>query len=236
VAVLPAWLCGLVGLASWLQYYPLSEPAHRFWAISPSLGAFAYYTLRLARGRVAPVTIGLGMLALPLFGQDIIRTRQALTYRYVEFPDIPVLRGMRIPADQAGAWSVALSAITGYTRTHRDATMVIYGHDAIYATLVPDLRNPSPFYAYWQLAPLPPGLFEARRAFIAERKPLLLFEDQIDRAEGREIHLGNPADPSSYAAQRRAILSAFAYRELARFASESGDYTLYEPDTVAPGG
>ena len=54
-----ALACGFLSLASWMQYYPMADPRHFFWALVPMIGPFAYFLLLTARGRILPVAIAL---------------------------------------------------------------------------------------------------------------------------------------------------------------------------------
>ncbi len=40
-----ALACGFLSLASWMQYYPLADARHCFWALVPMIGPFAYFLL-----------------------------------------------------------------------------------------------------------------------------------------------------------------------------------------------
>jgi hypothetical protein len=138
--------CGLLGLASWMQYFPVSEARHFFWALMPMIGSFVYFLLLVTRGRVVPVTIAMLVLAMPLW---VDRASQAVQVARLPFRTIPgdsVLAGMAVPPDEAPRWSALLGAIRGKLEERPDVPMLSEGDDALFGTLVRNHRNPTPFY------------------------------------------------------------------------------------------
>ena len=86
-----------------MQYYPMAEPRHFFWALMPMIGPFAYFLLLTARGRILPVAIALVILAVPLC---VTRANQAVQLAQRRFWTIPggsVLAGMAVPEAEAPA-------------------------------------------------------------------------------------------------------------------------------------
>jgi len=225
LALLPGFVCGLVSLASWMQYYPVYDHRHVFWAVAPGIGAFLFYVLRLARGRVLPLTIALGTLLVPLAVYKVELGRKNLAAGYVRFDESPVLRGMSIPVEEQDQWASVLAALARYNREHPDTTMVIYGIKAMYATLVPNLTNAHPYYIYFQSHPLPPGLFARREEFIRKFKPLVLAEDWRVTVNGREVSRGDSIHEDGFEYQKNNMIRNFGYRELVKI-GETGDVIL----------
>jgi hypothetical protein len=223
--LLPGFVCGLVALASWMQYYPLFDHRHVFWAVSPGIGVFLFYVLRMLRGRVLPLSIALGTLLVPLAVEKVNLARKNLTAEYVHFDDWPVLRGMSIPVEEKDQWASVLEALRQYTHEHPDATMVIYGTKAIYATLVPNLTNADPYYIYFQNHTIPPGLFAHREAFIRKVHPLIFTEDSRAKIGGREVSMNDAVHESGYVYQKNNMIENFGYTELVKIGS-TGDALL----------
>jgi hypothetical protein len=199
------FLSGLVALGSYLQYYPVYDARHIFWAAAPGMGVFVFYVCRMARGQRLLVAIALGTLLAPLAVTKFQLARAKLCTPYVQLADCPILRNMKIPAEEAEKWIGTWHAIQGYTRQHPNTAIVVYGIRALYATLVPNLTNAHPFYIYFMQHPAPPGLFERRDAFIREFKPLVVAENDGIRPYREEM---------SYQYQRANVIDKFGYREL----------------------
>jgi hypothetical protein len=213
-ALLPGFVCGLVALASWMQYYPVFDPRHVFWAVSPGIGAFLFYVLRLVRGRVLPLSIALGTLLVPLAVYKVDLARKNLASGYVRFDQSPVLRGMYIPIEERDKWASVLAALERYNREHPDTAMVIYGIKAIYATLVPNLTNAHPFYIYFQDHTIPPGLFARREEFIRKFKPLVFAEDWRLTMDGRDLTKPDSVHEYGFEYQKNNMIKNFGYRKL----------------------
>jgi hypothetical protein len=107
----------------------------------------------------------------------------------------------------------------------------VYGGDCVFAALSPDLRNATPFFLYWSNREPPPGFFEARDRFIAENRPLLVFEGDkmLDIGGGRKVKLGDPADPKNPAVQMERIIKKFGYKPVMTFPGEMNQCVLLEP-------
>jgi hypothetical protein len=230
-SLLPGFLCGLVSLASWSQYYAVCCPAHTYWALSPAFGAFLFYLLGVARGQSLPVALGVLLAAAPLAVRDVGMAREKLGMQFVEV-DHPVLRGMLVPERDGSTWFAVVAALEEYTRAHPDASIVIYGEKAIYGVLVPDLRNATPFFWYYQHLRVPPDTFQKRLEFIARRKPLILFEEPAF-PEPEDFEFEAPDNPRLYANQMREVLAKLPYKKMVEF--EWKDYrpsrcVIYMPD------
>jgi hypothetical protein len=202
--VVIGFLSGLVALGSYMQFYPIYEPRHIFWAVSPGMGVFLFYVLRMARGRRVLVALALGTLLVPLGVAKFQLAHTKLAAEYVQIDDCPVLRGMSISPPVADLWRTAWHAIEGYCREHPDTAIVVYGVRPLFATFVPNLTNAHPFYIYASNYPVPPDLFPRREAFIRRFKPLVVTE-----GEGIE-----PLRPEmGYNYQKRNMINRFGYRE-----------------------
>jgi hypothetical protein len=215
-AWLPGCACGLVALASWTQYFPVPTPDHMFWALAPGCGAFVFALRTLARGRALAVVLGVVIVLAPRLIREAGSAWETWALPYARVGGSPVLCGMLVPQEDASQWAAVLGALGDYTAAHPDATLVIYGEKAIYAALVPDLRNAAPFFVYLEHCPVPADLFARRRAFIRDRKPLLLFEEYTLPGI-RDTVPEAPNDPKLYANQRAAVLAEFRYVTLVGF-------------------
>jgi hypothetical protein len=148
-----ALACAFLSLASWMQYYPIADPRHFFWALMPMIGTFTYFLFLTARGRILPVTVALLILAVPLC---VTRTRQAVVVaqsRFWTIPDGSVLAGMAVPEADAQTWSDLLEAVRKQLEESPNVPLLSEGPDALWGCLVRNLRNATPFYINWDHIP-----------------------------------------------------------------------------------
>jgi hypothetical protein len=171
------YIAGLVALASWTQYYPITTGSHCFWGVAPSIGIFTAFVLRLARGRVLAVTLTLSALAMPLILQQSATAIGKLRQPLVTIRNNPVLSGMKLSADANTRWTPLLAALDRYLAEHPQTAILAYGDQTIFAALAPDLRNPSKFWLYDRFYPVPQPeeVLARRREFIREHRPLAVF-------------------------------------------------------------
>ncbi len=168
----------LVCLASWLQMYPVDDLWHVFWALSPALGIVIETAWIWSRGRMAAVALALVLLLHPYGIAMVTAGWKRLSTPYVRLTVPPVLAGMRLPPDAAASWTRLGETIGDYVATHPRAAMLVEGRDALYATLVPNLENPTPFYVVWDGF----GDFSAARArFVLTKRPLVFRQQQPPR-------------------------------------------------------
>ena len=199
--ILWGYVAGLVALASLSQYFPLPENVHGWWALAPGIGVFAFWMLRLTGNRALVVTLALSVLVLPLVLQRTSQAVGTLVVPRVTLWSPPVLAGMRLLPKDAAAMYPILTALDGFIAKHPRRALLIDGTDAtIYATLVPDLSNPSNIWFYDRHLPVPqPDEVQARRdEFIRDHRPLLVV-DWIDPAPPRQ------ATPSELEAHQRYL-------------------------------
>ena len=128
-----ALACAFLSLASWMQYYPIADPRHCFWALMPMIGTFTYFLLLAVRRRILPVTVALLILAVPLC---VTRTRQAVVVAQSRFWTIPegsVLAGMAVPEADAQTWSDLLEAVRKQLEESPNVPLLSEGPDALWA-------------------------------------------------------------------------------------------------------
>jgi hypothetical protein len=161
----------LICLSAWMQVYPRLDPGHVFWAISPAIGFVVYASWEASGRRTLMTALGFLLLSCTLAPIAFRSATAKLDRRYVTLSAPPVLRGMRVPPEDADDWERLAEAITGYTQTHPQVAIVIEGYDALYAAFAPNLENPGPFFVTW------PGLVSdggrQRAQFIAGKRPLI---------------------------------------------------------------
>jgi hypothetical protein len=200
----------LLCLAAWIQVYPKFEPEHVYWAIAPSIGFLTYATWE-ASGRRTMLTALLFLLVGSAVAPVAFRSATTkLERRYVTLGAPLVLRGMRVPPEEAAYWDQLALVIAEYARTHPQVAILVEGPDALYATFAPNLENPGPFFVKW------PGLVSDRgrqRAHFIRRKRPLIFRQAL----GLEaLHFGPPGTQKEIASSLVASeMSALRYAPLA---------------------
>lgn len=141
--------CGLVCLASWLQYYPLNDTRHRFWAIAPGIGLFAFFLLRSAGGRTTAVAAAVVLFALPMWAARVVQVVDAARQPFSRLGGDSPVAGMYVRSADAPRWNALLDAVDRQLAVRGDVPMLSMGPDALFGTLVRDLRNPFPFFIVW---------------------------------------------------------------------------------------
>lgn len=175
----------LVGLASWLQYFPVPDARHVFWAMTPAVGVVVLAAWE-ASGRRTVLTMGvLVALLLPTAIRRVGEAREKLSAPWAAIEGVPRLAGMRAAPKEASEWARLGGALAGQLGRRPDVPMLVDGRDALYATLVDALDNPGPFYVEWQL----PGmdLLPQRSAFLDRRHPLVFLQWPPQQALAREL-------------------------------------------------
>lgn len=234
--ILSGYLAGLVALASWTQYAPYGDNVHGWWALTPGIGVFAFFVLRLAPRRPLAITLALGALMMPTVLQRSVLAVERLLQPRITLQSPPAFSGLRLQPQEAAALTPFLAVLDDYIAKHPKTAMLIDGGPAaIYLPLVPDLSNASNIWFYDRSFPIPrPEEVEARRReFIRDRKPLLAyyFEDAPSRfehptryeLEEQQKHIGVNRDRR---ANMEEILRNDHYVELAQARVAEGQASL----------
>jgi hypothetical protein len=163
-----------VCLASWLQYYPLRDPGHVTWGLSPAIGLGIFVAWRVAGRRALAVAVVCGLVSVPRLMNAIVLARTEFAVPRVSLGGGTVLDGMRVPEAAAPEWRRLIDGIALYERERGRTAMLLEGRDALFPALTSDLSNPGPFYVSWDI----PGVAddESRVRFIAARRPLIFVQ------------------------------------------------------------
>jgi hypothetical protein len=176
--------CGLVGVTGIVQYYPLNDPRHLFWGVAlvvgPAVGAVAL----VGRRWLAGIFVVGCLVSLVPSAVDISETH--LSVPRFNAPSVLVsLQGMQISTAEWEVWGRVLDDLGALTRRHPNTPVLVYGPDALPATLAGDLSNPDPYFVEWGpytfdvpfgSASIPvPWNLGARDRFIRARRPIVWF-------------------------------------------------------------
>lgn len=144
-------LLAFVGLASWVQYYPMNDIHHIYWAATPffPLLVWTFYTHpQKARHTV----IALGVLCI-LFIPDIYNrarmVRHKLKGEYIKIQSPAILRGMLVRKTNFDEIQKQYTTIRRFTTVHPDGMVVSTGPDVLYTTFATNTKNCHPFTSNW---------------------------------------------------------------------------------------
>ena len=191
-----AWLALVV--SSWAQFYPMNDPRHVYWAITPGIGLFVYWIHRwLGNQRRWTWTL----VSVWLLGNLVWLGPGAylkLTRDYAE-SDFPAVKGLKLLPHQAKALEPLFSAIRTVEKISGTRPIVIEGPDAFYATLTDHLENSNRIPQIWKNTGLHETHFDAQgMAFIQKNHPWII-------SESTNIHFTRPTGLEAY--QNTATIS-----------------------------
>ncbi|MDB6114254.1 MAG: hypothetical protein JWQ62_1199 [Lacunisphaera sp.] len=168
-----AWAAFALG--SLVQYYPMGDPWHMFYALGPVFGLFIFAAWRWS-GRSAPlVAAGFAVLLLPAIIAKVRALPPVLNLPLVTLTKPAVLRGMKVPAAQARGLDQIADTLALVERFRPDVPAALIGNDALYLCFLRNQDNPIPYYVTWF------GLASdadngARWAYIRRTRPVLILE------------------------------------------------------------
>jgi hypothetical protein len=155
-------------MASWLQYYPVTDYRHIYWAFSPMLGFYAYILWMIGHAIIfhslsqksvssTKQLVGISLITLFLL---IITLQAAINWRvvaawnrlqytgtYIESPSI--LRWMRLNAQEGKSYEELTAAINSYFQKNPQSNLITNGQDALYLLLSDKAKNIHPLYINW---------------------------------------------------------------------------------------
>lgn len=168
-------------LSSWMQIYPVLCPRHSFWALTPAMGLFIWL-LHRSTGQRQWVTFAIAACLLSTFAhtKTSFAIRNLQTAR-VELGRPSVLKGMKVLPTEAKSWNALAETLASYSLTRSNFPIILYGPDALYATMAPDLKNATPFYVRWEGLPHIDDS-EQLQTFIEREQPLIFAQSVISAA------------------------------------------------------
>lgn len=148
----------LAGLFSWLQYYPVSDLRHLYWAATPLFPLFVLFVYQLVsaflitgpRLSKSALLILTGISLLGLFSFDqIYRFKSGLakiTGTYVSLTSPSVLKALRLTPSEASFYAGINNQIQDYFAAHPRGNVVAKGKNALYLTFDRRISNIHPMY------------------------------------------------------------------------------------------
>ncbi len=211
----------LVGLASWMQFFPGNDQSHVFWAATPMIPIFFYVVseskrflkkygseeLRInekAFSRLLGVVISIVVtgLAMLFLVTDIKSARYYLTRKFTIVQDPPVLRGMKTPQEEQIVLDRFTQLLNLYFSWYPDKTYISASPDALYTLMDPHYTSihRSPVYWDWAMRDVFSDYLPALHAYITLHRPLVVVRDplEFDNYCSREIAIHYPVKTAMY--------------------------------------
>lgn len=150
-------LC-FIGLASWLQYHPIPDIQHLYWAGTPMLGLCALFFYQMVNdfflnySKIPSNTIKylvviiFVIVFLPDVGHRIGRGFKKINKRYY-FIDQPVfLKDIRLTKEEVRLYTDTYQKIEEYFHYHPNGNVVTRGYDALCLTFDSRIKNFHPMF------------------------------------------------------------------------------------------
>ena len=169
-----AWLA--LTVSSWAQFYPMNDPRHVYWAITPGIGLFVYWLHRWlgSQRRWTWTLVSVWLLGnLVWLGPG---TYQKLTRDYA-VGNFASVKGLLLLPIQATALEPLFAAIRTAGKLTGPRPIVIEGPDAFYSTFTDRLENSNRIPQIWKNTGLHETHFDAQgMAFIQKNHPWIISE------------------------------------------------------------
>jgi hypothetical protein len=182
-----------ISLASWLQYHPVPDIRHLYWAGTPMFGLFSLFLFTFVNEFINGnsklsselCTLATILLIICSFYNDLNyrissgfdRTNQS--YYTIKQPII--LKNMRLTKTEADGYKNIYFEIENYLDKNPDGNIINLGRDALYNTFDPNIYNIHPVYIVGANPnPLYPDYFDKVFAFISENHPLFLTNEPLE--------------------------------------------------------
>jgi len=195
-----------IGLASWLQYYPVNCIRHQYWSATPIIPLFCLFIYQLCQKYLLTefkfskniskyISI---LIIIIIFIPDVsYRIDEGLkkiniNYEYVQEPSI--LKGIKLPPDEAKYYQYMSEKITTYFAKNPQGNVITNGPNALYLTFDTRIKNIQPMYVNWasMILPIYPDYWNIFTKNIESKKPLLIsFWDQVPSGYCRIDNLSN---------------------------------------------
>lgn len=182
---------GFILLASWMQYYPVTEEGHFFWAATPMIGFFVYVMFRRKFLRVA-LTIAIIVFFLLRISLGLQKTQNS--HVPVSYPSF--LSGMRTTWQEAAYLTQISTVLDQYLTNHPDKTYINLTADAYFSMINPRYRDTHMLYVNWPMVyPMYPDYVPSYTAYIQANSPVLFTRTTPAPAGYCEIPLPHVMTP-----------------------------------------
>ena len=176
----------LIGLASWLQYFPYNDPAHAFWGATPMFSLLALFLYQFIKDYIfKKVTIPMLtikyitiILILCIFLPDLSYrandTVKKIKEPYDTVSEPSVLRHIRLTQGEKEWYTYVYNHIQEYFKKNPNGNVITNGPDSLYLTFDPRIKNYQPVYMNWWLDAIYPEYEPNKDAYIKNKQPFLI--------------------------------------------------------------
>ena len=166
----------VVSLGSLVQYYPVADPWHFFYALAPVCGLFVFAVWRWSGYSGTAIGVLLLGALLPALYVKVKSIPSALERSLVTLTKPPILRGMRVSREQANSLEQIADVIALIEQARPDLPGAMIGNNALYPCFLRNQSNPTPYYVTWR------GLANQaanrqRWDYIHVTRPLMIFQN-----------------------------------------------------------
>jgi len=174
-----------VNLASWLQYHPVNDPRHLYWAAAPMIGFCLYAALRLSTNKKRSFTILI--ICILLFVPDMVnhaRLARRKIRKYWAYPTLTrpeTLKGMKVQPEEKLFYEDAMDQIEKYEKNNPRSFITTTASDALYSLFDGKNINCSKLTVEWSWKfyslKMDNDFNKALQSCIAKYKPAIFTHD-----------------------------------------------------------
>lgn len=163
------------GLGSLVQYYPMGDSWHIFYAFAPVFGLFVFVVWRWSSLSVPVVAAVFAAVLLPAVYLKARSIPPALNRPLVTLTKPALLHGMKVPPEQARYLDQIAGTLALVELLRPGIPAVLIGNDALYLCYLKNPANPTPYYVTWQgLATQEENL--QRWDYIHRNRPVMILQ------------------------------------------------------------
>jgi len=184
----------LICIFSFLQYFPIYDPSHIYWAITPAVGLFAYvllsFKLQARVKNIKTYSLKQNLLTFFFFGitlitifsifseaklgiNGVVEKNKKFNYKIAR-PS--VLQGMRMDKKDADFYQDVSQNIDSYLAKNTRKKFVVFDFDALYSVFANNQENIDSFYANY--SGYTSGVYSYEkdfRIYVKNKKPLIFL-------------------------------------------------------------
>lgn len=160
----------ILSLSSWLQYYPVNDPPHFFWADAAMFGFFVYFLTKIFTKKVQQNIIAVLMVCL--FILRIIPGLQKITKATTYSQRVDYLHYIRLTPQEKNVvddWSLQLSKYLKNGKTYINTS-----GDPFVSLLASNFYPLGPMYATWEFVRIYPDYFSKVDEYVKSNHPLIV--------------------------------------------------------------
>ncbi len=182
------------GLASWLQYYPVTCYRHVYWGGIPLIGCFLGFIYMLLQGRKPKILVvsvlAVSLVFLPEICFRINKAESKLSAVYYQADSGTILKGMKLSEENRDIFADIKSAY-GQFKAKGGIEFVNMNPDALFLLYLepelPSLKG-SGFKPYvrqlYAMEQIYPGYFNSELEFIRVHSPMILARPEFELPKG----------------------------------------------------